>query len=121
MRRRDAHAIALAAVLPARLLAPLASAPTPADVAELLAPHPPEVALLAAALGSQPAREYLEEGAAIALELDGDVLRAEFGLPPSPQVGALLAELLRRKRNGEIDGRAQELDTARRLIAEDSA
>ena len=41
------------------------------------------------------------------------MLLAEFGLEPSPQVGAVLAELLRRKRNGLIDGRDQELAAAR--------
>ncbi len=119
LRRRDGQAVALAAVLPRRLLAPLAAAATPADVAELLAPHPVEVALLAAALGSDPALGYLRAGAAVRLELDGDVLRRELGLQPSPQVGAILAELLRRKRNGEIDGHAEELAAARALLAEE--
>ena len=120
IRRRDARAIALAVALPPRLLAPLETAETPADVAELLGPHPPEVALVTAALGSAAAADYLERGASVTLELDGAMLLAEFGLEPSPQVGAVLAELLRRKRNGLIDGRDQELAAARLMLAEDS-
>ena len=119
IRRRDAQAVALAAVLPARLLAPLEAAGTPADVAELLAPHPPEVALVAAALGSAAAAEYLSQGASVSLELDGGALLAEFGLEPSPRIGAVLAELLRRKRNGLIEGREQELAAARGMLTED--
>jgi tRNA nucleotidyltransferase (CCA-adding enzyme) len=121
IRRRDARAVALAVALPPRLLAPLVAAATPADVAELLAPHPPDVALVTAALGSTAAAEYLARGASVALELDGATLLAEFGLEPSPQVGAMLAELLRRKRNGLIDGRDQELAAARLILTEDSA
>ena len=32
----------------------------------------------------------------------------------------MLAELLRRKRNGQIDGREQELEAARVILAEDA-
>ena len=32
-------------------------------------------------------------------------LREALGMPESPQVGTLLAELLRRRRNGELGGR----------------
>ena len=119
IRRRDARTIALAAALPQRLLGPLEQAATPADVAELLAPQPVEVAIVTAALGSAAARAYLEAGAVVTLELDGTSLQREFGLGPSPKVGAVLAELLRRKRNGQIDGREQELEAARVILAED--
>ena len=112
--------IALAAALPARLLGPLEQAATPADVAELLAPQPVEVAIVTAALGSAAAQAYLEAGAVVTLELDGKSLQRELGLSPSPKVGAVLAELLRRKRNGQIDGREQELEAARVILAEDA-
>jgi tRNA nucleotidyltransferase (CCA-adding enzyme) len=117
VRRRDARAIAAAAALPARLVAPLERAPTPADAAELLASHPPEVALLTAALGSAAAQEYLERTADVRLELDGETLRHELGLPESPQIGEILGQLLRRKRNGELPGLAEELEAARTLAA----
>ncbi|HEU0194871.1 MAG TPA: CBS domain-containing protein [Gaiellales bacterium] len=115
VRRRDARAIAAAAALPARLVAPLERAPTPADVADLLAPHPPEVALLTAARGSVAAADFLEHLARIRLELDGETLRRELGLPESPQIGEILGQLLRRKRNGELPGLADELAAARSL------
>ena len=48
----------------------------------------------------------------------GDTLREQLGLAESPQVGALLAELLRRRRNGELGGREEQLEAARELLAE---
>jgi hypothetical protein len=118
VRRRDARAVGAGAVLAPRLVGPLADARTPAAVAELLDPHPDEVALMAAGLGSQAALGYLEALRRVRLEVDGSVLRRELGVAESPLVGELLAELLRRKRNGELDGYQDELDTARRLLAE---
>ena len=41
---------------------------------------------------------------------------AELGLGESPRVGEVLAELRRRKLNGELDGRESELAAARELI-----
>jgi hypothetical protein len=75
------------------------------------------VALLTAALGSAAALDYLERLAAIQLELDGETLRRELGLPESPQIGEILGQLLRRKRNGELPGLADELAAARSLAA----
>ena len=40
-----------------------------------------------------------------------------MGLGESPRVGEVLAELRRRKLNGELDGRDSELAAARELIA----
>ncbi len=118
VRHRDALAVQDAAVVGPRLVGLLGQVATPADVADLLAPHPTEAALLAAALGAGEAEEYLERGAAVRLELDGSVLQRELGVAESPLVGELLAELLRRKRNGELDGAAAELAAARELLAE---
>ena len=42
---------------------------------------------------------------------------ADLGLDESPRVGEILAELRRRKLNGELDGRDSELAAARELIA----
>ena len=52
----------------------------------------------------------------VRLEVTGRDL-AELGLGESPRVGEVLAELRRRKLNGELDGRESELDAARELIA----
>jgi hypothetical protein len=42
---------------------------------------------------------------------------ARLGLAESPRVGEVLAELRRRKLNGELNGRESELQAARELIA----
>ncbi len=43
-------------------------------------------------------------------------LLAELGVRESPRVGDILDELLRRKLNGELDGRTAEMEAARRLL-----
>jgi len=121
VRRRDARAVASAAVVPARLAEPLAAAAEPAAVAELLHPHPGEVALLTVAAGgpaADRARLFLEQLRDVRLDIDGDTLREQLGIGESPLVGELLAELLRRRRNGELGGRDEQLAAARELLAE---
>jgi hypothetical protein len=87
-------------------------------VVALVEPHGPDAPLLALALDDQPAlREYFERLRDVRLEVDGADLAA-LGLAESPRVGEVLAELRRRKLNGELDGRAEELAAARELIAE---
>ena len=93
----------------------------PARIAELLAPHPAEVALMVVALegpAAESAELYLTQLRDLRLDIDGDTLREQLGMPESPQVGALLAELLRRRRNGELGGREEQLEAARELLAE---
>jgi tRNA nucleotidyltransferase (CCA-adding enzyme) len=121
VRRRDAQVVAAAAVVPPRLATPLAEATEPAQIAELLAAHPDEVALMCAAGGGPAAGaavEYLERLRDVSLDVDGTTLREELGLPESPRVGALLAELLRRRRNGELGGREEQIAAARELVSE---
>ena len=62
-------------------------------------------------------RRYFERLRGVRLEIDGDDLRA-LGLEESPKVGEVLGELRRRKLNGELNGRAEELAAARELLAE---
>jgi hypothetical protein len=52
----------------------------------------------------------------VRLEISGGDLVA-LGLGESPRVGAVLDELLRRKLNGQLDGRAAELAAARELLS----
>jgi hypothetical protein len=52
----------------------------------------------------------------VRLEIDGSAL-AELGLAESPRVGRILAELRRRKLNGELESRDAELEAARALLA----
>ena len=121
LRRREARVVAAAACVPARLAAPLARAEEPARVAELLAPQPLEVALRVAAGDDAAASQallYLERLRGVSLDIDGDTLRTELGLPESPRLGEVLAELLRRKRNGELGGADEQLAVARALVEE---
>jgi hypothetical protein len=87
-------------------------------VVALAEPHPPDAALFALALEDLPAlRDYFERLREVRLEVDGTDL-AELGLEESPRVGEVLAELRRRKLNGELDGRESELAAARELIVQ---
>ena len=119
LRRTDAHAVRVAAAAPEELGAKLAAAVAPADVAELLDRLPADAPVLIAATGgpgAEAAELYLERLRGIRLEIDGTVLRDELGLPASPRVGEVLAELLRRKRNGQLADRGSELEAARELV-----
>jgi tRNA nucleotidyltransferase/poly(A) polymerase len=120
LKRADADQIADAVTVAPRLRNVLAATDEPAAIRELVEPHDPDGALLALAEAEPPARErlvrYFEELRAVRLEISGGDL-ADLGVAESPRVGAILDELLRLKVNGELDGRAAELEAARRLIA----
>ncbi|MEZ5099491.1 MAG: hypothetical protein R3C15_06745 [Thermoleophilia bacterium] len=120
LRRRDADRIADAVVAAPRLLAVLADTSAAADAVAAIAPHDPDGALLALALAPEgPARAWLERYLAelreVELEIDGRDL-AGLGLRESPRVGEVLAEVRRRKLNGELTGRDDELAVAQALI-----
>ena len=120
LRRRDADRIADAVAVAPRLLERLPHVSEPAEARALIEAHEPDGALLALALAPPgAAREWLERFFAqlreVALEISGSDLTG-LGLSESPRVGEILAELLRRKLNGELDGRAAELEAARELI-----
>jgi hypothetical protein len=108
-------------VIAPRLLEPLEAASEPAQIAELLASHPDEVAVMVAA-GDGPAAAaaelYLDRLREVRLDIDGGTLRDELGMEESPRVGELLAELLRRRRNGELGDREQQIAAARELLSE---
>ena len=96
----------------------LAGSPSAAEIVEAVEQAGSDTALYALALGEHPAlRSYFERLRNVRLDLDGDDLAA-LGLAESPRVGEVLAELRRRKLNGELDGRAEELAAARELLAE---
>ena len=90
----------------------------PAAVADAFGSRPVEAALVSAAEGNEAAALYLEHLRRVRLDIDGRVLREELGLAESPQVGAVLRELMRRKLNGELETRAAEIDAARELVSE---
>jgi tRNA nucleotidyltransferase (CCA-adding enzyme) len=67
--------------------------------------------ILARALGAEWLDRYLAEWRDIALEIDGEDLIAA-GVPEGPAVGRGLQAALRRKLDGEVAGREQELAAA---------
>ncbi len=91
----------LAAAVPAR----------PSEAVGLAQPHDSSELLLARALGAEWLDRYLAEWRAVELEIDGDDLIAA-GVAQGPAVGRGLAEALRRKLDGELGGREQELAAA---------
>ena len=96
----------------------LRGARTPAEVVALAEPYPEDAPLMALALDDTPAlRDYFDRLRDVRLEVDGSDL-AGLGLAESPRVGEVLAELRRRKLNGELDGRDSELAAAKELIAQ---
>lgn len=118
LRRQDAEAIAAAVTAGPRIAEELREATAPADVVALVEPYAEDAPLFALALTGAPAlREYFERLRDVRLEVDGTDL-ARLGLEESPRVGEVLAELRRRKLNGELDGRDSELEAARELLAQ---
>ncbi|HZR92353.1 MAG TPA: CBS domain-containing protein [Gaiellaceae bacterium] len=117
-RRRDAERIAGAVTVGPRLAERLADETlTSAEVVALADPYAPDAPLFALALADVPAlHRYFAELSKVRLEVNGSDLAA-LGLRESPRVGEVLAELRRRKLNGELDGRESELAAARELIA----
>jgi tRNA nucleotidyltransferase (CCA-adding enzyme) len=93
----------------------------PSALSELLAPEPPEALALALALGApgEPVLRYLTDLREVRLEVTGaDLVSA--GIPESPAVGDALVETLRRKLDGEVSGRDQELRLALELARGDA-
>jgi tRNA nucleotidyltransferase (CCA-adding enzyme) len=73
--------------------------------------HGPVELVLARALGAEWLDRYMLEWRAVRLEIDGEDLIAA-GVSQGPALGRGLAEALRRKLDGEIEGREQELRAA---------
>jgi tRNA nucleotidyltransferase (CCA-adding enzyme) len=83
----------------------------PSEAVTLGSGHDPVELVLARALGAEWLDRYLSEWRDVSLEIDGEALIAE-GVPQGPALGRGLKEALRRKLDGEIDGREQELAAA---------
>ena len=119
LRRRDADRIADAVTVAPRLRELAAGTDEPAALRALAEPHDPDGVLMAMAGADDEVRtrlaRYFDELRGVQLEISGADL-ADLGLGESPQVGAVLDEVLRRKLNGEVDGREAELAAARELI-----
>jgi tRNA nucleotidyltransferase (CCA-adding enzyme) len=83
----------------------------PSEAVGLAAGRDPVELVLARALGAEWLDRYLDEWRGIALEIDGEMLIAA-GVPQGPAIGRGLEQALRRKLDGEISGRDQELALA---------
>jgi len=83
----------------------------PSEAVALASGHSLLELLIARALGAEWLDRYIDEWRGVELEIDGsDLISA--GVPEGPAVGRGLQEALRRKLDGEICGREQELVTA---------
>jgi tRNA nucleotidyltransferase (CCA-adding enzyme) len=119
VRRRDVNRIVGAITVAPRIVERLhAESLDPAQVVGLADPFAPDAPLLALAREERPElRDYFTRLRDVRLEIGGADLAA-LGLSESPRVGEVLAELRRRKLNGELlDGRESELAAARELVA----
>ncbi|MGH2921267.1 MAG: CBS domain-containing protein, partial [Gaiellaceae bacterium] len=117
VRRRDAEQIAAGVTVGPRIVERLHGEASPAEVVALAEPYAPDAPLFALALDDvQAVHDYFDRLGGVRLEITGSDM-AELGLAESPRVGEILAELRRRKLNGELDGRESELAAARELIA----
>jgi tRNA nucleotidyltransferase (CCA-adding enzyme) len=83
----------------------------PSEAVALASGRDPVELVLARAMGAEWLDRYLNEWRDVALEIDGEALIAA-GVPQGPGIGRGLAEALRRKLDGEISGRDQELALA---------
>jgi tRNA nucleotidyltransferase (CCA-adding enzyme) len=117
VRRRDAEQVAAAVTVGPRIVERLSQPRIePAEVVALADRYAPDAPLFALTLAEvEPLQEYFRGLRDVRLEVTGSDL-AELGLGESPRVGEVLAELRRRKLNGELDGRESELAAARELI-----
>jgi tRNA nucleotidyltransferase (CCA-adding enzyme) len=118
VQRRDLERIAAAVTVGPRLVERLGGdSLEPAEVVKLADPYAPDAPLFALALEERPELDdYFRRLRNVRLEVSGSDL-AEMGLGESPEVGEVLAELRRRKLNGQLDGRESELAAARELIS----
>ncbi|MGC1851993.1 MAG: hypothetical protein WA687_06085, partial [Solirubrobacterales bacterium] len=83
----------------------------PSLAVELASRRDPIELVLARALGAEWLDRYLLEWRTVALEIDGEDLKAA-GVPQGVAIGHGLKEALIRKLDGEISGREQELKVA---------
>jgi tRNA nucleotidyltransferase (CCA-adding enzyme) len=118
VKRRDVERIAGAIAVAPRILERLRGGRLdPAEVVALADPFAPDAPLLALAREERTElRDYFTRLRDVELEIGGADLAA-LGLEESPRVGEILAEVRRRKLNGELDGRESELRAARELLA----
>jgi tRNA nucleotidyltransferase (CCA-adding enzyme) len=118
LRRRDVERIVGAVAVAPRIVERLRTESlAPSEIVALADAFAPDGPLLALAREEQASlREYFGRLRNVELEIDGDDLVA-MGLPESPRIGSILAELRKRKLDGDLAGRESELAAARELLA----
>jgi tRNA nucleotidyltransferase (CCA-adding enzyme) len=117
LEARDRDAVSRAARVAPRLCEALREREhTPSELRALLGSEPSEALALALALGAppEPVLRWATELSGVGLEIGGaDLLAA--GVPEGPVIGHALEETLRRKLDGLVTGRDEELETALEL------
>jgi tRNA nucleotidyltransferase (CCA-adding enzyme) len=117
LEARERDAVARAARVAPQIVQELrARELVPSELRDLLGDEPPEALALALALGapSEPILRWTTDLSGVRLEIGGvDLLAA--GIPEGPAVGRALDETLRRKLDGLVEGRDDELRTALEL------
>jgi tRNA nucleotidyltransferase (CCA-adding enzyme) len=111
--RRERDRVARAAEVGGHLAHRLQPEMTASSIHALLAGEPLETLAVALAWGApgEPVLRYLTDLRGARLEVTGDDLLAA-GVPQSALLGEALAETLRRKLDGEVSGREEELAVA---------
>jgi tRNA nucleotidyltransferase (CCA-adding enzyme) len=111
--RQHADAVMRAAAKGPQLASTLRNELTPSAVHAVLSCEPPEALAMALARGApgDPVLRYLADLKGVRLEITGHDL-LEAGVPESPELGRALEETLRRKLDGEVSGRDDELALA---------
>jgi tRNA nucleotidyltransferase (CCA-adding enzyme) len=111
--RGNRNAVMAAARQAPGLLPALRAEPPPSAVHALLRCEPAETLAVALALGAPagPVLRFLADLRDVRLEITGDDLMEE-GVPRSPAIGRALDETLRRKLDGLVSGREDELRVA---------
>jgi tRNA nucleotidyltransferase (CCA-adding enzyme) len=111
--RQQADAVMRAAAKGPQLASTLRNELTPSAIHALLSCEPPEALAVALARGApgDQVLHYLADLRGVQLEITGHDL-VEAGVPESPELGRALDETLRRKLDGEVAGREQELELA---------
>ena len=117
VRRRDADLIAAAVAVGPRIADRLGEEPLPpSEIVAMAEQYAPDAPLFALALEElPPLRRYFEELRHVRSTWPAPSWQSS-GSGESPRVGEILAELRRRKLDGELDGREAELAAARELI-----
>ena len=109
---RDRAVLAAALDPPGREMQLVSARPaSPSEAVELARAFAPADLAMARVRGAEWLDDYVGAWSDVALEIDGaDLISA--GVPEGPSVGRGLAEALRRKLDGEVAGREQELEAA---------